>query len=84
MGGQERPEVLSRMAGGEVQGEGGGALAEDGADLEECEAEGVELERGLSLLEQPGAEGVEQIVGGGMQEEAELVGPEAMERVEKA
>ena len=53
-------------------------LADPAADLDEAQAEGVELHARGSGLQQEPAQGVEQPVGGGMQQQAELVGPEAM------
>ena len=53
-------------------------LADPAADLDEAEAEGVELEACGLGCEEPAAELVEQPVGGGVQQQAEGVGPEAM------
>ncbi len=69
--------MLGGVAGGEVEADTGGQFADTGADLEQAQAEGVELERRVVLGAQPATEGVEQAGGGGVREEAELVGPEA-------
>ena len=47
------------------------------ADLEQAQPQGVELQRRVALRAEPAAQRVEQPVGGHVQEQAELVGPEA-------
>src|SRR6186997_1393969 len=54
------------------------AFADPAADLDDAEPEGVELEASGLGGEEPASELVEQPVGGGVQEEAEGVGPEAV------
>ena len=68
------------MVAGEVEAEAAGQLADAAIDLEQ--AQGVELDLGglTEALDQPAAEGVQQPVGGGMQQQTELVGPEARPR----
>jgi hypothetical protein len=66
------------MTAGEVQADAGEEFTDAPADLEEAQAQGVELERWVALGAEPAAEGVEEPVGSGVQEPAELVGPEAM------
>src|SRR5262245_37838492 len=63
---------------GEGEADACGELADASADLEEAEPEGIELEAWDTESGQPAAEGVEEPVGGGVEEESELVGPEAV------
>ena len=63
---------------GEVQPDLGEELPDPAADLEEAQPEGVELHAGHAAPDQPAAQGIEQPVGGGVQEQPELVGPEAV------
>src|SRR5262249_59635184 len=49
-----------------------------GANLEHAQGEGAERQTGHAHLSEPAPEGIEQPVGGGMQQQAKLVGPEAM------
>ena len=66
------------MAAGEVEAHAGGQFADTTADLEQAQAQRVEVERRVALAAEPPPQGVEEPVGGGMQDEAELVGPEAV------
>src|SRR5262249_40859906 len=61
-------------------------LADPATDLDETETEGVELQARATALDQKSAQCVEQPVGGGMQQQAELIGPEAVaaEAIRKA
>jgi len=54
------------------------ALADQPTDLDEPEAEGVELHTGNAELDQPVPECVQEPVGRGVQQEPELIGPEGM------
>ena len=53
-----------------------GKLAHPRADLEQAQAQGIELQRRVTLAAQPAAQRVEQPIGGGMQQQAELISPE--------
>src|SRR5215212_4133850 len=64
--------------GGEGEADAGEELADASADLEQTETQRVELHAGDAEPGEPASEGIEQPVGGGVQEQAELVGPEAM------
>lgn len=66
------------MAVGQVEADLIGQALEPTTDLEEQEPECVELQARHAPLEEPAAQGVQEPVGGGMQEQAELVGPEVM------
>ena len=66
------------MMGGEGEADGCGELADASADLEQAEPQGIELQAWQAEAGEPASEGVEQPVGGGMEQQAELVGPEAM------
>jgi hypothetical protein len=66
------------MAAGQVQADAGEECTDAPADLAETQAQGVEWEGRVALGAEPAAQGVEEPVGGRVQEEAELVGPEAM------
>ncbi len=66
------------MTAGEVEADAGGAFADTAADLEQAQTERVEVERRVALTAEPTAQRVEEPVGGGVQEQAELVGPEAV------
>jgi hypothetical protein len=74
------PERFAGMATRQVKGDGQALrrLAHPAADLDETEAQGVQLEAGDAGLHEVAAQRVEQPVGGGMQQEAELIGPEAV------
>ena len=73
MAGVVRAKVKANVGDGEV-----GAFAYPAADLDDAEAEGVELEGGNLGLEQPASELIEEPVGGRVEQKAESVGPEAM------
>ena len=62
----------------EVRAVAVGHLAHPAGDLEEPQAEGVELEACRVGGHQPAAEGVQQPEGRGVQQQAEGVGPEAV------
>src|SRR5215212_1147992 len=68
-----RAEVAADLGDG-----GEGAFANPAADLDEAEAEGIELQASGLGCEEPATELIEQPVGGGVQEQAEGVGPEAV------
>jgi hypothetical protein len=51
-----------------------GELTNPSADLEQAQAEGVELQSGSSGLEEPAAQGVQQPVSRRVEQKAELVG----------
>src|SRR6187200_2701792 len=57
------PERLAGMAGGEGEADGVGEFADASADLEEMEAEGVELVGGGLGRGEPATEGVEEPEG---------------------
>ena len=63
---------------GEVQPNLRQELPHPAGDLEQPEPEGVELHPWYPTLDQPAAQRIQQPVGGGMQEQPELVGPEAV------
>src|SRR5207248_4873327 len=68
------------MAAGQMESEAARQFADASADLEQAQAQGVELEVGgrTEALDQPVAKGMQQPVGSGMQQQPELVGPEAV------
>jgi len=66
------------VAAGEVEADARGQFTDTPADLEQAQAQRVELERRVALAAEPAAQRVKEPVGGGMQEQAELVGPEAV------
>lgn len=64
------------MTGSEAEADACGKLEDPAADLEDHEAQGFDPHRGnLGALE-PGADRIEQPVGGRGEEQAELVRPE--------
>ena len=63
---------------GEVQPNLRQELPHPAGDLEQPQPEGVELHPWYPTLDQPAAQRIQQPVGGGMQEQPELVGPEAV------
>src|SRR2546422_610509 len=70
-------QVLKGPAGGEVEADAAGGLAQAGGEFEELSAQGFDLRRapGLRQLQ---TEKVDQVVGGGVQQQAEGVGQEAV------
>src|ERR671934_417610 len=76
MGGEEVPEGLSGVAARQMERDRTEVLRDPTANLEEVEAQGAELEVGHAEPSQPAADGIQQPVGGAVQQEAELVGPE--------
>ncbi len=70
-------QVLKGPAGGKVEADAAGGLAHAGAEFEELSAQGFYLRRapGLRQLQ---TEKVDQVVGGGVQQQAEGVGQEAV------
>src|SRR5579884_3663952 len=66
------------MARGEVNPDAVGPLADAAAELEQVQPQGVELVGGGGRVGEPATQGVEQPIGGGMEQEAEGVRPEAM------
>jgi len=81
-GGEEEPERLAGMTAGEVEHERerllANLLADPAADLDEAQAQGFELQARHPRLVQEPTQRVEQSVCGGVEQQAELVGPEAM------
>ena len=80
--GEQAPKGEARVMGAEVdahvrRGEVG-AFADPAADLDDAEAQGVELEAWGPGREEPASELIEQPEGRGMEEESERVGPETM------
>jgi hypothetical protein len=65
------------VAGGEVEADAGRELADAAGDLDQAQAQGVELNVGGRGAGEPAAEGVQEPEGGGVQDDAEGVGPEA-------
>src|SRR5581483_4712857 len=78
MGREEEPERLTRVAGGELEADDRPELADAASDLEQAEAQGVELHTGRARRDEPATERVQQPVGRGVEEQAELVGEEAV------
>src|SRR5688572_10314282 len=80
--GEQGPERSAGVVGTEVQAQVGTVAVSDfadpAADFDEAQAEGIELQPGGLGGEQPAAELVEQPVGGGVQQQAEGIGPEAV------
>ena len=70
-------QVLKRPAGGEVNADTARGVADAGADFKELGAQSLDLCRAPGLR-QLVTEEVDQVVGGGMQEQAESVGQEAV------
>ena len=72
------PETAIGVAAGEVDPEAAGGLADACADLEELQADGVEggaFELGSGQVD---AQFADELVGKGVKEESEPVGPEAV------
>jgi len=69
--------LLKGPAGGQVEADAAGGLAYAGTDFEQLGAQGFDLRRapGLRQLQ---AEQVDQVVSGGVQEQAEGIGQEAV------
>ena len=65
------------MTAGQVQREAVEAAADPSADLEQPQAQGVELEVRMATVRQPAAQGIEQPIGRRMQDQPEVVGAEA-------
>ena len=61
-----------------METEARGVCAHPAADFEQTQAQRIEPERGDACLAQPAPQQVEEPVGGGMQQETELVGLEAV------
>jgi hypothetical protein len=70
--------VLAGVATGEVEGDHLQALSDLATDLDQPQAKGAELEVRHAEPSQPAAKCVEEPVGGTVQEQPELVGPEPM------
>src|SRR5579864_6462401 len=66
------------MTAGKVDPDGGESLANEPADLDQPKTQGVELHPWYPKLDQPVAQGVQEPVGRGMQQEPELVGHKRM------
>lgn len=62
------------MRAGEVQVDHAQTHAEPTTDLEEAQAQGSELEVGHLAPRQPAAQGIEEPVGGAVQQQADLIG----------
>src|SRR5919197_4064142 len=75
---QQAPPGLTGMAAGQVEADGGAPCTDAATDLEQAQAEGIELHRRMASGGEPAAQRVEEPVDGCMQDEAELIGPEAM------
>src|ERR687884_309605 len=78
MNGQQTPERLAGVAAGQMEARSCSELADAATDLEQAQTQGVELETRMATGGEPAAQRVQQPVDGGVQEEAELVGPEAV------
>src|SRR5919204_2791977 len=78
MSSQQGPQRLAGVAAGQVEAHVQGELADTAADLEQAQPEGVELQVGVATRAEPAAQGVEQPVDGGVQDQPKLVGPEAV------
>ncbi|MDF2758127.1 MAG: hypothetical protein K0S99_759 [Thermomicrobiales bacterium] len=78
VGGQVVPQRLAGMTGRRAQADVIGALPDAAADLEQAQLQGSQLHRGDAARAQPAAQRVKQPVGGGVQQQAKLVGPEPM------
>ncbi len=57
------PEGLARVTGGEVEADAIGEFADAASDLQEAQAEGVELEMGGLRPREPAAQDVEEPIG---------------------
>src|SRR5919202_2399255 len=75
---QQTPQELTRMAAGQVEADVGGPFTDAAPDLDQAQAEGIELHMRMATGGEPAAQRVEEPVDGCMQDEAELIGPEAM------
>src|SRR5215216_988679 len=78
MGREDVTPVLVGMAGGDAEPHAVEALADPAADLDQAQAQRREGRARDAGGAQPPAQRVEQPEGGGVEEEAELVGPEPM------
>jgi hypothetical protein len=72
------PERLARMTVRQVQLEAVQSLAHPAADLDEAQAHSIQLQARHASLHEPAPNGIQEPVGSGVQQQAELVGPEAM------
>src|SRR5215207_6195872 len=75
--GQVVPQRLPRMTGRQAQADAIAPLGYAATDLEQTEPQRVQLHP-LDLAPEPAAQSIEQPIGGRMQQEPELVGPEAV------
>ena len=66
------------MAAGEVEADVGGPCAHASTDLEQAHAERVKLQVWLAADDKPAAQRSAEPVDGRVQEQAELIGPEAV------
>jgi hypothetical protein len=71
------PKRLARVTARQVQLEAIQSLAHPAADLDEAQAHGIHLPARHARLHEPAPNGIQEPVGGGVQQQAELVGPEA-------
>jgi hypothetical protein len=71
------PERFSRVATRQMQAEALHLCVDPVADFDQTHMQGVEPERGDALLPQPAPQRVEQPIGGNVEQQAKLVGPEA-------
>lgn len=72
------PEGFSWVTTRQMQAKTLDLLADPAADLQQVQAQRVEPQRSDAHLPQLAPEGIEQPIGGGMQQRAELIGPEAV------
>src|SRR5579884_1779964 len=77
-GREEAPEEFTGVAAREVERNAAGELLHGAAHLEQPQPQRVELHPGHAGGGEPAAQGIEEPVGGGVQQQAKLVGPEAM------
>jgi hypothetical protein len=66
------------VTAGEVEGDGVKAVTDPTADLDQTQPKGRKLQMGDVQASQPAANGVQEPVGAGVEEQAELIGPEPM------
>jgi hypothetical protein len=74
---EEVPEGFPRMTARQVDHDAADPLAHPATDLDETQTERAELESGETCLHEPAPQRIQQPVRGGMQEQPELIGPEA-------
>ena len=77
-GREEVPERSAGMTRCEMESDDGGEFADPATDLDEAQAEGVEMDAHHPGMHQPAAQRIQQPVDGGMQQQPELVGRKGM------